>query len=365
MRDGSRVKAGETLIVLKDVRVDAGNEAVRPPLDAELAKAARLAAERAGTSAVAYPEELGTRAADPRVAELMRHEGGVFRVRRKALATQVGLLLAQAAEARGEIEARAAQIRADEEAIRLQREELAQNRTLASQGFVSKTRLLVLERELAQHGSRRTEAAAEMARARQKVADLELRAETLRAQFKQEASNKLRQTAAAIFELRERLRPAQDAEQRQRITAPIAGEVVDLRVTTVGAVIAPREPILDIVPDNPDLLVEAGVRPEDIAFVRLDARADVRLTAFRQRITPTVEGKVSYVSADRLVDKVSSAPYYLVHVRVAPEALARAGRLRLQAGMPAEVFIQTEPRTALEYLLDPLLGFVQRSLRER
>ena len=147
--------------------------------------------------------------------------------------------------------------------------------------------------------------------------------------------------------------------------APISGEVVDLRITSVGAVIAPREPILDIVPENPVLLVEARVRPEDISYVHMDSTADVRLTAFRQRITPTVQGKVIYISADRLVDRASNAPYYSVHVRVSPESLRTAGNLQLQAGMPAEVFIQTTSRNALQYLVDPVLGFLQRSMREQ
>jgi len=365
VRDGSKVKAGQTLIVLKDVRVDAGNEAVRTQLDAELAKAARLSAEVTYQN-IDFPAELLERQSDIRVAELLMHESTVFRVRREALANQISLLQSQAREARDEIKARSGQLKADDEAIKLQRQELAANASLANQGFVSKTRLLTLQREVAQYESRRAEGAAEMARAQQKVSDLELRAETLRNSFAQEASNELRQTTTAIFELRDRLRPAQDAEKRQRITAPITGEVVDLRVTSVGAVIAPREPILDIVPENADLLVEARVRPEDVTFVHVDAHADVRLTAFRQRITPTVNGTVTYISADRLVDKDNkNAPYYMVHVRVSPDSLKRAGDLQLQAGMPAEVFIQTTPRNALQYLVDPILAFLQRSLREQ
>ena len=365
VRDGSRVKAGQTLILLKDVRVDAGSEAVRTQLDAELAKAARLSAEQSGAAQITFPAELTQRGKDPRVAELLKHESAVFRVRREALTNQIALLRTQAREARDEIKARQGQLKAGEQALKLQREELEQNVSLAKEGFVSKTRLLVLQREVAQHESRQAEGAAELARAQQKVSDLELRAESLRSTFNQEASNELRQTTASIFDLRERLRPAQDAEQRLRIAAPSSGEVVDLRVTSVGAVTAPREPILDIVPEDPDLLVEARVRPEDVNYVKIDSPADVRLTAFRQRITPTVEGKVTYISADRLVDKTTNAPYYAVHVRVSPEALRKAGDLRLQAGMPAEVFIQTTPRNALQYLLDPILGFLQRSLREQ
>ena len=358
VRDGSKVKAGQTLIVLKDVRVDAGNEAVRTQLDAELAKAARLSAEITG-SKIEFPEELRQRQSGPRVAELLKHESTLFRVRHEALTNQIALLHSQARDARN-------QMKADEEAIKLQRAELAANASLANKGFVSKTRLLTLQREVAQYESRYAEGAAALATAQQKVSDLELRAETLRSSFVQDASNELRQSTTTIFDLRQRLRPAQDAEKRQRITAPIAGVVVDLKVTSVGAVIAPREPILDIVPDNADLLVEARVRPEDVTFVHLNAHADVRLTAFRQRITPTVDGMVIYISADRLVDKDNkSMPYYAVHVRVSPEALKKAGNLQLQAGMPAEVFIKTTPRNALEYLIDPILAFLQHSLRER
>lgn len=365
VRDGSKVAVGQTLIVLKDVRVDAGNDALRTQLDAELAKSSRASAEQTGASRIVFTPELMARKPHPRVDELLQRETSVFRSRRQALANQLALISNQIRETQEEIKARTGQINADEKALQLQREELSQNQALANQGFVSKTRLLTLQRTIAEYESRRGENEAELARAHQKVSDLQLRAETLRSTFQQEAASEFRQATAAVFDLRERLRPAQDAESRQRITAPIAGEVVDLKVTTVGAVIAPRDPILDIVPDNPVLIVEARVRPEDISFVSAGALADVRLTAFRQRITPTVEGKVSYISADRLVDKASNTPYYLVHVIVSAEALRKAGDLKLQAGMPAEVFIQTTSRNALQYLLDPILGFLQRSLREQ
>jgi len=364
VRDGQKVQAGETVIVLKDVRVDASNELVQTQLDAESAKAARLTAEQAWAPGVAFPAELRARARDPRVMELLQRETSLFGTRRGAFDRQAALIRSQIRETEGEIRARNQQIEFDGTAIRLQREELAANEALLEQRYVTKTRLLGLQRNVAELESRRGENLSELARARQKVADLELRAETLRSTFMQEAATELRQTTAQIFDLRERVRPTQDAESRQRITAPIAGEVVDLKVTTIGAVIAPRDPILDIVPENPDLIVEAHLRPEDISFVRAGAAADVRLTAFRQRITPIVPGKVTYVSADRLLDKATNTPYYLAHIRVTPEALREAGDLRLQAGMPAEVYIQTTARTALQYLLDPITGFLQRSMRE-
>src|SRR5262245_9739503 len=367
-RYGAKVRAGQPLVVLKDIRVDASNELVRTQLDAETAKMARLAAEQSWARAIEFPPELVSRKDDPRVAELLSRETTVFKARRTAYHSQVSLIRDQMRETEDEIRARGRQLEADAASIRLQREELKANEALLAQGYVTKTRLLSLERGVADLEARRGENEAELSRARQKIADLQLRAENLRSTFMQEAAAEHRATTAQVFDLRERLRPTQDAEERQRILAPIAGEVVALRVTTVGAVIAPREPILDIVPENADLVIEARVRPEDVTHVQTGAPADVRLTGFRRRVTPVVDGKVIYVSADRLEDKAAngreSTAYYMAHIRVTPEALHKAGDLRLQAGMPAEVFIKTQSRTALEYLVDPLTAFLQRSIRE-
>jgi len=365
VRDGTKVRAGDTLLVLKDIRVDASNELVQTQLDAEVAKSARLFAEQSWAREVTFPPELLARAEEPRVEELIERERLLFRARRDAFNSQLTLIRAQIHETEAEIQARNQQLKSDSEAIRLQQEELAANEALVNDGFVSKTRLLELQRNQAEMHSRRGENLSELSRARQKVADLELRAETLRSTFMQEAASELRQTTASIFDLRERVRPAQDAELRQRITAPIDGEVVDMKITSVGAVIAPREPILDIVPADADLIIEARVEPKDISSLHEGAAADVRLTSFRRRLTPVVPGEVSYISADRLEDKTNSSFYYVAHVRVAPEALREAGDLWLQAGMPAEVYIKTSDRTALQYFLDPITGFLHRSMREQ
>jgi HlyD family type I secretion membrane fusion protein len=365
VRNGSKVKAGQTLVVLKDVSVDAGNEVVLTQLHAQLAKAARFAAEQLGASEIIFPAELISLNTKPRAAEWLDREVAIFNTRKTALASQIMILNGQITEASDEIDARLRQLQADDRSIELQLEELLATELLADQGFISNTQMLALRREAAQYNSRRAEGAADLARAYQNVSGIKLRVESLQSSFKEEASTEFRQATAAIFELRERLRPAQDAEQRQRISAPIAGEVVDLRVTSEGGVIAPREIILDIVPDNADLMVKARIKPEDINYVQMNSDADVRLSAFRQRITPTVKGTVIYISADRLTDSMTNTPYYSVHVRVSLDELEKAGNLKLQAGMPAEVFIRTSSRNALQYFLDPITGFLQRSMREQ
>lgn len=364
VRDGSQVDVGDTLLVLSDVRVAASRELIQTQLDAEQAKAARLEAEQSGTDAITFPAEWEARGGDARLEELRTRERLLFETRRTALRSQLELIRQQIAAAQDEIRARDSQLAADRRAIRVQHEDLQANQRLLGAGFVSNARLLALQRSVSELESRFAETRAERALAVTKMTDLLLRAESLQDNFKQEAATSFAQVSAQIFDLRDRLRPLEDAAMRQRVTAPIPGEVVDLRITGPGTVIAPREPILDIVPAGAELIVEARVQPADISQVHSGQTADVRLTAFRARITPTVAGQVSYVSADSLIDQKTQAPYYLARVRITEEALQKAGQLQLQAGMPAEVYIRTTERTPLQYLLDPLSGFLQRTMRE-
>jgi HlyD family type I secretion membrane fusion protein len=207
------------------------------------------------------------------------------------------------------------------------------------------------------HGEHR----ADLARSRQKASELELRIITAQNTYKQTAVDELKDATAHIFDLEERLRPSRDAAQRQQVLAPIGGEIVGLKVFTAGAVVGPRDVLMEIVPADKTLIVEARIRPEDINHVHVGDEAEVRLTAYKQRTTPLVAGRVSYVSGDRLVDAEGKSAYYMAHVAVAPASL---GELRMQAGMPAEVYVRTDSRTVLDYLLAPVTAYLRRAMRE-
>ena len=365
VRDGDHVQQGQTLLLLGDVRVDAAYDSLKTQRDSELARQTRLAADRTLAAKITLPEELSTRATtDAKVAEVLQREEALFVARRQTLHEQTRLIEQQAQQAEDEAIALKRQIAAESRALGLQRDELEANRRLMAQGFVGAMRVKTVDRAAADYEARISERQAELAKARQRGSELALRVKTLENQFMQTAADELKESSNKLFDLEERLRPSKDAAERQTITAPIAGEVVDLKVSSIGAVIGPRDALLDIVPTNGKLILEGRIRPEDINFVHAGSIADVRLTAFKSRLTPVVEGKVVYVSADRLVDRASGTPYYTMHVDVAPEALKTAGDLRLQAGMPVEVFVKTSERTALQYLLDPVIAFVGRSLRE-
>jgi len=273
------------------------------------------------------------------------------------------MLRKQITETAAETAALTEQIDAEARALKLQREELATNERLLEQGYVQKTRIMTLQRAVAEYEARHGEHRAELSKARQRVSELELRALSMRNAYAQSAADELKETSARIFDLEERIRPSKDASERQRIAAPIAGEVVGLRVFSQGAVVGPREVLMEIVPDDKRLIIEARIRPEDINHVRSGSEADVRLTAYQARTTPLVQGAVTYVSGDRLVDQQTGAPYYVVHIEVPPAHLAQEN-LRLQAGMPAEVFIRTDQRSAADYLLAPVTGYLRRAMRE-
>ena len=362
VRDGDMVKQGQPLVVLEDVKVDSTLDLLSIQLIAERAKETRLGAEAAFAPKPVFPAAIVRREREPRVAEILERERALFQSRRSSVDSQVAALRAQIGETQAEAAALAAQLAAEERAIALQKEELTANEELLRQNYVQKIRVLTLQRAVAEYEVKHGEHRAELARSRQKASELELRIITARNSYKQNAVDELKDTTAHIFDLEERLRPSRDAAQRQQVLAPIAGEVVGLRVFTPGAVVGPRDVLMEIVPAEKILILEARIRPEDINHVAKGTLADVRLTAYKQRTTPLVNGRVSYVSGDRLMDSENkNAPYYVAQIEVAPGSL---GDLRMQAGMPAEVFIRTDSRTALDYLLAPVTAYLRRAMRE-
>jgi membrane fusion protein, epimerase transport system len=356
VRDGDLVTQGQELVLLDDVRIDAQLDLLRTQLDAERAKVARLEAERSLAPKPTFPKDLLKH-------EYVTREAALFRARREALDTQIAVLRKQIRETTEEAQALAEQIGAEEKALKLQKEELAANEALLAQGYVQKTRLLTLQRAVAEYEARHSERRAELSKSRQRASELEFRILAMRNTYVQTATDELKESTAKTFDLEERIRPSRDASVRQKITAPIEGEVVGLRVFTAGSVIGPRDVLMEIVPKEKRLIVEARIRPEDINHVRPQSEADIRLTAYQSRSTPLVPGSVTYVSGDRMVDQQTGAPYYVVQIDVPEKALA-ASNLKLQAGMPAEVFIRTDTRTALDYLLAPVTSSLRRAMRE-
>lgn len=365
VRDGDTVQAGQTLIIVQDERVSASVDLIEGQWLAELAKAARLQAQREGADTITYPDVLMQRSTEDQVADVIRGETVYFDTKRQALDDQIRLLEQQIAQARDEVEARRERMASEVKAADYLREEVEANEQLVLQNNVAKVQLLNLRRQFEEYEARRGEQQAEMANTRQKMTDLELKIVSLKNEYTEAAANELTDVRANIYDLEERLRPSLDAKQRQQIVAPIAGTVINLKVFTVGGVIGPREPILDIVPLNNVMVIEARLPVDGIDDVHMGQIADIRLSAYKMRTTPLISGQLTYIAADRLMDEKTGEPYYLALIEVDRESMKVAPELQLYPGMPAEVFIRTGERTALDYLLAPIESTLRRSLREQ
>lgn len=366
VRDGQAVRRGDPMLVLGDVSVDADRNRLAWRVLAERASLARLDAEQLMAPAVRFaPELLQAAAEDRRLEEQLAKERQQFATRRAAVLGQVQLLQSQRARVAEEIQALQAQVEKAADALGFQKVELDTHRKLLGDGFISPTRVAQLEGHVADYAARIEERRSELARARQRMTDAQLRISALEGDYRQQASEQRRVAAARLSELEQELRKSADAAARQVIRAPASGVVLDLKVQSAGAVIAPRETVADIVPSDARLLTDVRIRPEEIERVAAGQEAQIRFTAFRARATPLVQGRVVYLSPDRLLDRSSNTAYYAVQVEVDPGSLARAGGLKLQAGMPAEVFLQGDRRTPLQYLLEPLSDSMRRAARER
>jgi len=364
---GDRVQAGQVLLQLEEVQADAAVHGLQDQLDAELVRCARADAERLLRASFVVPAELRTRQTGRgQLPGLLAAEAELFRVRRQQLTGQTALLRNQAVQVRAEMGGLQTQIESGHVNRRLIADELAINRELVKAEFVQATRLLSFERALAERDERKGGYDAEKARAQQKLVELELKAIGMQDDYVKRAADEFADAQRRVLDLQERLRPLSNTLARHMVLAPVAGEIVDLRVHTVGGVVAPREVLMEIVPDHHSLLVEARVRPEDVADLAVGQPVDVQILAFKQRSTPLLAGTLSYVSADSLSDAPNGVPtpYYLVQVTI-DAGYEAALPSRLTAGMPATLFIQTRARSALDYLLQPLTDSVRHALRER
>jgi len=366
VRSGDRVERGQVLLQLEAVQVDAGVQSLQDQLDAELARSQRADAERLMRAPLVFPEELVSRArASSKTRSLMDAEAELFAARRRQWQGQTALLRNQAEQVQAEAQGLRAQIAAAGVSRRLLEQELEMNRDLQRREFVQQTRVMVFERALADKDERRGEHDVEMAKAQQKLLELDLKVISLQDEYVKRASDEYAEANRRVLDLRERLRPLTRALARQSVEAPVSGQVVGLRVNAAGAVIGAGDLLMEIVPDQPKLLVEGKVRPEDVADLRVGQAVTIQIMAFKQRNTPMLDGRLTYLSADSMAENVSgqSIAHYQIQASVDPESLKAMPR-DLSPGMPATMFIETAPRTALEYLLQPLTDALRRSFVE-
>lgn len=364
VRDGDQVEADQVLLRLEEARARASLGVVQTALVSARILETRLKAERDGANALTYPDQVAARRADQTVAEMMRAQEILFEARRTSFLGQQDILRQRIARHEQEITGLAAQQESLEEQIKFVEEELSGLRELLKKGIAPKTKVLALEREGARLKGARGERISEIARAEVSIGATKLEILQVERTFRENVVKELRDVQAQIADLEERIVAARSTLEHIEIRAPAGGVVVGLNAHTTGGVVKPGEIILEIVPSTQRLVVEAQVQPIDIDNVAVGMETEVRLTAFKQRITPTLFGRLIYVSADRLTENRTGQPYYLARAEIPESELARIKPQIVQPGMPAEAVIKKRERTALDYLIRPIADALVRAWRE-
>lgn len=365
VKEGSAVRAGDTLLRLDPTRPHAALGIVQGQIDAARALLARTQAELQDLTEIQFPPELIARQGIASVAELMAGQGAIFSARQDALKGQVRILGQRIAQLREQIAGLQAQERARERQVQLIQDELVGVRLLHERGLAPRIRLLALERELARLLGEQGEQLASMARAAQAVGEAELQILHTLAAAREDSAKVLHETQNRLLELQERLTAAEDVVRRTEIRAPVDGTVVGLDVHTVGGVVQPGRTIMQVVPAFEALAIEAQVHALDADALSLGMQATVSFPGFPQRSLPTLRATVIHVSADRFVDERSGTPYFKVRLTLDEESSRHGVARRMVPGLPVEVTVATGSRTALRYLLDPLADAFTQAMRER
>lgn len=363
VRDGDAVKAGDVLIRLDQTRADASHGIFQSGLDAALAQQARLIAEQDGHGSILFPPDLLARRNDPKVAKLINSQISLFHARRGSFEGQLNILDKQIVFLQDGIEGLNAQQLAKEEQLNSQRSEL--DGYSVARSVVEKNRMRAIEREISRLDGERAAHVSDIAKTRTSISEKELEKFQIRKKFREEVGEELRKVQTEINDFLERVGASRHVLEQTDIKAPVDGTVVDSRTHTPGGVIGPGELLLEIVPANDRLVLEARARPEDIDRLRVGLPAGIKLSAFDQRTTPELEGRVSYVSADTIEDAKSGIAYFLIKVEVPESELKRLQGRTIQPGMMADVFVRTGERTFFSYLMDPLIDSFNKAWREK
>lgn len=363
VREGDFVEKGQILFRLDDAQTRAELSIVEAQLLELSVRRARLRAEREGLDAIAVPDDLAGQTDE--VGQIISGERRLFKGNmrhRKSQKDQLALGIDQLGEEIGGLEA---QRKAKLDEVALVRIEHNKVKGLADKKLIETSRVYAADREMTRLMGEQGEIEAGIARAKARISEIRLQIMAVDETARTEAQRELSLVEPKITELTEKRTAIRDRLSRTDIRSPLTGTVNELTVHTVGGVITPAETLVTLVPEDARLTITARLPPTDIDQVQVGQPARLRFSTFNQRTTPELPGTISYVSPATSTDKATGLPYYLAHVNVEEAQLRRLGSKGLLPGMPLEVFISTDERTALSYLAKPLTDQFAKAFRER
>jgi HlyD family secretion protein len=365
IKEGDHVTKGEVLFSLKKVQAQANNDLVKNQLDSGLALEARLLAERDQKENITWPEEFSGRSAEPLLARTMTDQIHQFQERHTSLEGQVSVLESRIEQLTMGIKGIAIEKDSTEKQVGYINDELVNLRDLGKKQLVPMTRVYAMERERTRLEGVIGHSIADTAKAQSSIGEIKIQIQQLRQKFQEDIASSLLEVRQKIADARERVTVAGDVLNRVEIVAPLDGTVQNLKVFTVGQVLRAAETLLEIVPDEEPLVVNAQFSPNDIDTVYGGQQAEIRFPAFHSREIPLMMGRIQSISHDRLMDEQSRQFYFLGVISLDRSDIPEEYRPRIRPGMPAEVVVASGERTVLSYIISPLSESLRKSFRER
>jgi len=363
VHEGQSVNQNDLLIRLNDSQSRAEFETVRQRYISLRATEDRLLAEQANLPAVVFHADVQKERGDPLIAQHVVSQEQLFLSRKQALRSELASLDEAEQSQRDAIRGYSEQLESRRRQAVFLREEVSGMREMVKEGYAPRNKLLELERMSAELDATASELRSSLARAQRAVAELAIRKQQRTQQFGKDIDFELAQLRRDVSADAERIKAAREALARSEIRAPVSGSVIGIANQTVGGVLTPGARIMDVVPRDELLMLEAKIPPHLIDRIRVDQEADIRFSNFSSSPQLVVEGKLVSLSADLLVDPVGGG-YYLARVAVTPKGVEALAQHRLQPGMPAEIIIKTGERSLLTYLLHPLTRRLVQAMKE-
>ncbi|CAN7707651.1 MULTISPECIES: HlyD family type I secretion periplasmic adaptor subunit [Duganella] len=366
VKDGDVVKAGQVLVRMNDVQARAQVDISQSQYLTARAMEARLLAERAGSKSVAYPEELKAQRTDPQTAQAMMQQDQLLITRQMALQNELSAFDENIAGLKSQLSGLTASRDSKKEQLVILKEQLEGLRDLAKDGYVARSRLLDLERTNVQLSGAVSEDIGNIGRTQRQIAEITLRRAQRAQEYQKEVSSQLAEIQRDREVTESKLRAQKYDLGNVELKAPVDGVVVGLNVFTKGGVVQSGFHMMDIVPTDDALIVEAQLAVNLIDKVRVGMPVELIFSAFNANKTPHIPGTLIQVSADRAVEERTGQPYYKIRARVTPEGskLIAAKKLDIQAGMPVEMFVKTGERSMMSYLLKPVFDRSKSSMAE-
>ena len=366
VRENERITRGALLIEFEETPARTRLAVVEAQLSDQLARAARLAAERKDALDIdEFPLPVGaSEAFRTRLKDALAAQTDAFKARRKARLTRTDVLESRKAQLARRVEGLQTQVASVKRQIDLLRQELEGAKSLAKKGLTPKTRILALERGVETLNAGLGRHIADIAQTEEALGAAALEVVQAETGFREEIAREYADTQTAIAKLDEERVAAQDALKRTKLRAPRDGRVLNLAVHTIGGVVRPGEAVMSIVPEDDPLVVAARVAPNDIEKIYPGAKARVRFSSLGGAAAPQLDTKVLSVSADEMEDRRTGDVYFRALIELPEDTVASITETPLSPGMPAEAYIRTGRLSPLAYFTKPLTDAFARTFRE-